>query len=168
MLNARRVVWIASLAVLVGAFGSPRPAEAQVDLEGATRLAFTGSLTSLAGDAVGLVNAGLSRVLDGGTEFGGDMFLVVSGGGADGFLFFRGTHNFVRESLTVPFVTAGVGIPLGGFGGAYPFQGGGGIKRFLNEDASLDVMAAYQAILNSFGGSSSVSVQFGLSFYFGN
>ena len=114
MLNTNRMVWIASLAVLAGAFGAPRPAEAQVDLEGATRLAFNGTFASAAGGgAFGALNAGVSRVLDGGIEVGGDVAAIVSGG-VTGVLSLRGGYNFIGESLTVPFVTAGFGTSLGG------------------------------------------------------
>ena len=81
------------------------------------------------------------------------------------WLFFRGTYNFIGESLTVPFVGAGYGSSLGDVTvGVY--QVGGGIKRFLSERASFDVGVSYQGI--TAGGPGQMSLQYGMSIYLGN
>ena len=176
-----RVVWIASLVVLAVAFVSPQPAEAQVDLGGATRISFSGNITDIT-NARGFVAMGASRVTEGGAEFGGDIQANITANGVTGFAFFRGSYNFIGESLTVPFVSFGIGTSLGGTGTSlggtgtslgggkyYPYEAGGGIKRFISESASFDVLGTYRATLSGTGGGNGVvSVMFGMSLYFGN
>ena len=169
-----RVVWIASLVVLAVAFVSPQPAEAQVDLGGATRISFSGNITDIT-NARGFVAMGASRVTEGGAEFGGDILANITANGVTGFAFFRGGYNFIGESLTVPFVSFGIGTSLGGTGTSlgggkyYPYEAGGGIKRFISESASFDVSGTYRATLSGTGGGNGVvSVMFGMSLYFGN
>ena len=138
-----RFVQTAVFIVLAGAFVSPQPATAQVDLGGATRISFSGSIADIT-DASGFVALGASRVTEGGAEFGGDLLANISENGVTGFAFVRGGYNFIGESLTVPFVSFGVGTPLGGELQVYPYEAGGGIKRFISESASFDVSAHYR------------------------
>ena len=170
---ASKVVCIASLVALVGIVVFPRPAEAQVNLQGATRVEFSGSVSDLTADPAGFMLAGVSRITEGGAEFGGDVsmnFLPDGQGGysVSGFGFFRAGYNFIGESLTVPFIMGAVGTPLDGTGGFYPYEAGGGIKRFLSEVSSFDITVGYQGSLNSFSQSGTVTARFGISFYFGN
>ena len=103
--------------------------------------------------------------MENGFELGGDISGFYSSGGFFGFGFFRGTYNFIGESLTVPFVGAGYGSSLGDVTvGVY--QVGGGIKRFLSERASFDVGVSYQGI--TAGGPGQMSLQYGMSIYLGN
>ena len=168
-----KVVCIASLVVLAGVVVSPRPAEAQVNLQGATRVEFSGIVGDLTNKPTGFMLAGLSHITEGGAELGGDLSMrfspnMAGGYSVSGFGFFRGGYNFIGESLTVPFVMGAVGAPLDGTGDHYPYEAGGGIKRFLSEASSFDITVAYQGNLNSFSQSGTVTARFGISFYFGN
>lgn len=164
------IVWVAMLVVLAGMFGLPRGAAAQIDLGGTTRLAVSGAVPDLLDPEQGFVSVGASRVTEGGVELGGDISASFSGSGVSGFGFFRGVYNFVGESLTVPFVTGGVGTPLGSDTGSYVlYNAGAGVKRFIDESASFDIMANYQgALTGSGGGGGTLSLVFGLSIYLGN
>ena len=163
------IVWVATLVVLAGMFGLPRGAAAQMDLGGATRLAVSGSVPDLLDPEQGFVNVGASRVTEGGAELGGDISASFSASGVSGFGFFRGGYNFIGESLTVPFVTGGVGTPLGSATGSYVlYNAGAGVKRFIDESASFDIMANYQGLLTGSGGGGTLSLVFGLSIYLGN
>ena len=64
-----KVVCIASLVVLAGVVVSPRPAEAQVNLQGATRVEFSGNVYDLTNKPTGFMLAGLSKITEGGAEF---------------------------------------------------------------------------------------------------
>ena len=167
----KRIVWVATLVVLAGLFGSPRGAAAQVDLGGATRLSLSGSVPDLLNpNQGGFVNVGDSRVTEGGAELGGDISASFSPNGVRGFGFFRGGYNFIGESLTVPFVTGGVGTPLGSDTGSMVFyNAGAGVKRFIDESTSFDLMANYQGLLSGSGvDGGTLSLVFGLSIYLGN
>lgn len=178
-----RGIWIASLVMLAGGAVLPHSAEAQMDLGGATRVSFSGNVTNLTkpDNLNGTVFMGLSRISEGGAEFGGDLILNISATPAasgtqvraSGFGFFRAGYNFIGESLTVPFVTGGVGLPFQREGDQlfFYYSASGGIKRFINESASFDVAGNYQGVLSGgMGGFSGgqFSVQFGMSLYFGN
>lgn len=180
-----RGIWIATLVVLVGVALSPGWAEAQMDLGGATRVSFSGNLTNLTKpDALNAtVLMGLSRISEGGAEFGGDLILNMSSTPATtgspasrvvtGFGFFRAGYNFIGESLTVPFITGGVGLPFQRESDQlfFYYSASGGVKRFINESASFDVAGNYQGVLSGGQGAFSggqFSVQFGMSLYFGN
>ena len=182
-----RGIWIASLVLLAGATALPHSAEAQMDFGGATRVSFSGNVTNLTkpDNLNGTVFMGLSRISEGGAEFGGDLSLNISATStatstgsvtqvrASGFGFFRAGYNFIGESLTVPFVTGGVGLPFQREGDQlfFYYSASGGIKRFINESASFDVAGNYQGVLSGgMGGFSGgqFSVQFGMSLYFGN
>ena len=67
-----RTVWISSFVISAGALVSPQPVEAQVDLGGATRVSFSGSLTGFE-DLQGNMLAGVTRISEGGVEFGGQL-----------------------------------------------------------------------------------------------
>lgn len=180
-----RGIWIATLVVLVGTAVSPDWAEAQMDLGGATRVSFSGNVTNLTkpDNLSGTVFMGLSRISEGGAEFGGDLILNISatpgrsgagtGVSASGFGFFRAGYNFIGESLTVPFITGGVGLPFQRESDQlfFYYSASGGVKRFINESASFDVAGNYQGVLSGGQGAftgGQFSVQFGMSLYFGN
>ena len=192
----RRLAAVASFVLLTAAFASPRQAAAQIDLGGAARVSFNGSLTEEAGAPSVTLLAGLTYLTEGGAEFGFDVTNDFEGGreiggvkqesSQSGFFFLRGGYNFIGESLTVPFVSGGIGFNLantgeigftdpgfddfelgGGTSASTVYELGGGIKRFLNERASFDVMGNYRDALEGTG-SGSLSVQFGMSLYFGN
>ena len=190
----RKFVSFASLAALVLVVILPSEAVAQVDAAGSWKVTFSGGGTL--GKNTNLTNIiGLSRFTESGLELGGNIlasfstsqrqgtcdeydsysgdcrsFSTVSDVSVDGFGFFRATYNFIGESLTVPFVTAGFGVPLKTFeeneSGYSLIDFGGGFKRFFNERASFDVSLTYQAILREGGGEGSLSVLYGMSMYF--
>ena len=193
----RRIAAVASFLLLTAVFAPPRQAAAQIDLGGAARVSFSGSLTEEAGAPNVRLLAGLTYLTEGGAEFGFDVTSNFEGGrdfgggvqqgsSQSGFFFLRGGYNFIGESLTVPFVSGGIGFNLanmgeigftdpgfddfelgGGAGASSVYEVGGGVKRFLNEQASFDVMGNYRGMLEG-SGSGSLSVQFGMSIYFGN
>ena len=134
-----------------------------VNLRGKTRLNLGGTATF--GSTIGSTAiAGISRFTEGGYEFGGDIYGYFSRHNTSGTMFVRGGRNFVGESRTVPFVTAGLGAPLGSRRG-YLWDAGGGFRQFTEDGLmSMDVTAGWQ------GGSQSSDqavLRFGLSFYFG-
>ena len=164
---AKWTLFVSFFAImLVLAF--PGQAMAQVDLGGASRITFSGSGTVSESPMVTTI-AGISRFTEGGLEIGGDIWAFFSESGVSGTGFGRVSQNFIGESLTVPFVTGGVGAPFSG--GGFLYDAGAGIKRFLDERTSFDLMASWQGYLSTGrggGGSGSLSVRFGLSIYLGN
>ncbi|MCY4662174.1 MAG: hypothetical protein OXF93_20585 [Acidobacteria bacterium] len=157
-----RIPSLCALVFFLGFFGQ---AAAQVDAAGSWKVALNGGGTL--GDHPNFnTNIGFSRFTESGFELGGDIVGIYAGGGFSGFGFFRGTYNFIGESLTVPFVGFGYGSTLGGGLSAGVYQVGGGIKRFLSERASFDFGVNYQGITE--GGAGQMSLQFGMSLYLGN
>ena len=167
-----RTVWISSFVfvILAGALVSPQPVEAQVDLGGATRVSFSGSLTGFEDptNLQGNMLAGVTRISEGGAEFGGQLTMNVNKASVSGFGFFHAGYNFIGESLTVPFVSGGVGSPLGqGIGDLILYNASGGVKRFVSERASFDVTGSYQGYLTGdIGSGGNVVLLFGMSLYF--
>lgn len=134
-----------------------------VNLRGKTRLNLGGTATF--GDTTGATAiAGVSRFTEGGYEFGGDIWGYFSRHSTSATVLVRAGRNFIGESRTVPFVTGGLGAPLGSVGG-YLWDAGGGFRQFTEDGLmSMDVTAGWQ------GGSRAPDqaiVRFGLSFYFG-
>ena len=164
-----KLAGIVSIATVVWVVAFPGRAAAQLDLGSAARITFNGSM-DLSDSPSGVALIGASWVTEGGVEFGGDIVSSFSGDGADGFGFFRGGYNFIGESLTVPFVTAGIGFPLKPPSGStvYLYEAGAGIKRFFNERASFDVVGNWRGALSGGigAGGGSLSMQFGMSVYF--
>ena len=141
-------------------------AMAQVDAAGSWKVTLNGGGT-LGDSPIFNANIGFSRFTESGFELGGDIMTFYAGGGLSGFGFFRGTYNFIGESLTVPFVGFGYGSSLGGDISAGVYQFGGGIKRFLSERASFDLGVNYQGATQG-GGAGQMAMQFGMSLYLGN
>lgn len=88
-----------------------------------------------------------------------------------GFLFATLKYNFIGESLFVPFLHAGLGVPLETNADFHVLEYGGGFKAFFTERASFDLTGVLQTFSYSsdFGSASdtSLSLRYGLSFYFG-
>ena len=163
---ANRTLFVSFFAVWLFAFSGQ--AMAQVDLGGASRITFSGSGSISESPTVTTI-AGISRFTEGGLEVGGDIWAFFNESGVTGTGFARVSQNFIGESLMVPFVTGGVGAPFSG--GGFLYDAGAGVKRFLDERTSFDVMASWQGYLSTGqggGGSGSLSVRFGLSIYLGN
>ena len=179
---------LAVFAVIVFALAFPGQSMAQVDAAGSWKVTFSGGGTL--GENTNFNNImGFSRFTESGWEFGGDILanffkspsfcvsydfygncLGEEGGGVSvgGFGFFRGTYNFIGESLTVPFVTAGYGAPLDSNAGSGVYQVGAGIKRFLSERASFDLAVNYQGLAGGQGGGGgAISLLYGMSLYLG-
>ena len=156
-----RILALYTLVVFLGLSGQ---ALAQLDAAGSWKVTLNGGGTL--GDSPSFsTNVGLSRFMENGFELGGDIFGVYSSGGFSGFGVFRGTYNFIGESLTVPFVGVGYGSTLGDVTvGVY--QVGGGIKRFVSDRASFDVGVSYLGATQ--GGAGQVMLQYGMSIYLGN
>ena len=135
----------------------------RLDVRGLSRVSVSGTATIGEHAALTAVG-GLSRFTHSGLEFGGDVVASYAGGGTIGAGFFRASQNFIGESLTVPFVTGGMGAGFGGLGG-FVYDAGGGIRRFTpDQRSSFDIMATWQGGRRS-GGTAALRV--GLSFYFG-
>ena len=174
-------------AVVVLALALPGRATAQVDAAGSWKVTFSGGGTL--GEFTNFNNImGFSRFTESGWEFGGDILANFSqspsfcvdfdfsgeclheeGGGVSvgGYGFFRGTYNFIGQSLTVPFVTAGYGAPLDSNAGSGVYQVGAGIKRFLSDRASFDLAVNYQGTTGQVGGGGAISLLYGMSLYLG-
>ena len=160
----------ALFAVVVLALTLPGRAAAQVDAAGSWKVTFSGGGTL--GEFTNFNNImGFSRFTESGWEFGGDILsnFSQSDGGVSvgGYGFFRGTYNFIGQSLTVPFVTAGYGAPLDTNAGSGVYQVGAGIKRFLSERASFDLAVNYQGGTGQGGGGGALSLLYGMSLYLG-
>ena len=163
---------LAVFAVIVFALAFPGQSMAQVDAAGSWKVTISGGGTL--GENTNFNNImGFSRFTESGWEFGGDIqanFLAVGGDvSVGGVGFFRGTYNFIGDSLTVPFVTAGYGAPLDtNAGGSGVYQVGAGIKRFLSERASFDLAVNYQGQAGGQGGGGgALSLLYGMSLYLG-
>ena len=134
--------WVGVAATLT-ILASAAMSEAQVNLRGKTRLSFSGLGTISSNSSVTAI-AGASRFTESGLEFGGDVWTIVNDGGASGTVFVRVGQNFIGESRTVPFVSAGAGVPFGSRG-RFAYDAGGGMRRFTEDGlASFDVMAGWQ------------------------
>ena len=154
-LSAVMAAMLMTVATEAAAQGVNLRGKTRVNLAGAARFGDTTSATAI---------AGVSRFTQEGYEFGGDIVGYFTRGGSSARALLRGGRNFVRQSRTVPFVTGGIGVPLGAAGG-YLWDAGGGFRQFTEEGLmSFDLMAGWQ------GGNRSPDhgiVRFGLSFYFG-
>ena len=65
----------------------------------------------------------------------------------------------------MPFVTGGIGAPIGGSGSVL-YDAGGGVRRFTaDRRSSLDVTGTWRG---GHAGGGHLGVRFGLSYYFGN
>ena len=161
----KRLVCTTALVLLAGKFVAPDKAMAQMDLGGATRMSVNGSVPDLMNPERGNIAVGLSRVLEGGAEVGGGVGMNLSPEGVGGDAAFRGGYNFFGESLVVPFVDGGIGFPFGpDMEFNLQFDAGGGIKRFISETASFDIVARYAGAFSS-PGSGGLSLNFGMSIY---
>lgn len=156
-----RILVPCAVVILLGLSGQ---ALAQLDAAGSWKVTLNGGGTL--GDSPSFnTNVGLSRFTESGFELGGDIAGFYGSGGFVGFGFFRGTYNFIGESLTVPFVGVGYGSSLGDVtSGVY--QVGGGVKRFLSDRASFDVGVSYMGVTG--GGAGQMFLQYGMSLYLGN
>ena len=75
-----------------------------------------------------------------------------SGWSTSGFLFGKFRYNFIGESNTVPFLELGVGAPLDeNAAESILYQGGAGLKQFINEHVSFDVVGVYEPFIVTFG-----------------
>ncbi len=162
MMKARVTVW--PLVILVSALAMASDSAAQrLDVRGLSRVSVSGAAT-MGEHSVLTATGGFSRFTHSGLEYGGDVVAAYAGGGTTGALFARVSQNFIGESLTVPFVTGGVGTGFGGLGG-FVYDAGGGIRRFTSDQrSSFDFMATWRGGRRS-GGTAALRV--GLSFYFG-
>lgn len=155
---------MAALVVFVSALTMTSESAAQrLDVRGLSRVGVSGRATIGDYSSV-MVNGGYSRFTYSGLELGGDVYASYSGGGTNGAVFFRASQNFIGETLTVPFVTAGVGSGFGSLG-TFVYDAGGGFRRFTpDQRRSFDFVATWQGGRGT-GGQAALRV--GLSFYFG-
>lgn len=181
--------------LLLAAALSPLNGSAQIAAAGSTKLSLSGS-GFVGSDFTNMTNIlGLSRFSRSGLEIGGDIMLAMSrtagapsydfdpvtgemyetGGGESeltttGFMFGRIAYNFIGESTTVPFVSVGLGAPISD-AETIPIliDIGGGIKKFISERASFDIMANYQgqSVDGEISWQDGLSLYYGLSFYLG-
>ncbi len=162
-----RLRWLACVVFLLAFAAS---AEAQVAGSG-MRLGFSGSLQVPEGGDPNMTNL-ISISYFSRFEGGANIIASTAGGKTSGFFFGTLKYNFIGESLFVPFLHGGFGTPLDNTS-VNILEYGGGFKAFISERASFDVTGGLQTLSTSgdggFGGgsSSSFSVRYGLSFYFG-
>lgn len=155
----------------------PATATAQIDTRGKKSLSVSAFGTIQEGSTLGSVSGGLTAFLTEAIELGGDVQLTISsfsdGFGTtttntQGFMNARGRYNLVGQSMTVPFVSLGVGKNVGGTSTTV-LSAGGGIKRFINERVSFNGEGIYQnlSVSTDFGDSSSSSILLlvGISIY---
>ena len=111
------VKWTSSVScfAVVSLFALSGQAMAQVDLGGASRITFSG-FGNISESPTVTTTVGISRFTEGGLEVGGDISAFFYEDGVFGSGFGRVSWNFIGESLTVPFVTGGVGAPFSGWG----------------------------------------------------
>ena len=171
-MGSRYLRWMASLVLFSAVAAS---AEAQV-AGGGMKLGFSGNGQFMEGGNTTLTNiievSYFSR-LEGGAYI--TAFTSSSAASSDTSGFFFGTfkYNFIGESLFVPFLHAGFGLPLQTGASFNVLEYGGGFKAFFSERASFDVTGALQTLnfsggdFSSGGSSSSFALRYGLSFYFG-
>lgn len=165
----------------------PAAASAQIDTRGKFSVQVAGFGTLAEGNTTGTVLGGLTTFVTKAIEIGGDVSLSASNGqdefgestvNTTGFLTARLRYNLVGQSLTVPFLSLGMGTSIGSDISSQIFNAGGGFKRFLNERVSLNGEANYQTIQQGdfdagggfiVEGGSSSAIQFlvGISIYTG-
>ncbi len=170
-------VLLVALAFLAVGLNSER-ASAQIDTDGAVQIGISGFGLVGADDQVAFAGLSLTKFTGERLEIGGDLMLsFTKSSGSDsevgGFFMGRTRYNFIGESMTVPFVSAGVGTQLDdpGEGESRPviFQVGVGFKHFLNENVSFNVEAlSYAALVDGeFEVMEAAFILFGLSIYVG-
>lgn len=172
----RRIQAISLLGLFAALLAVPAGADAQIRTGGKTQLGVSG-FGGVGERNFGSVTFSITQYVSDSFEIGADTnftFTERAGGTQlNGFFFGRIRYNFVGQSMTVPYLSAGGGTNLASGGGASSFDfvvfdAGIGLKHFLNERVSFNAEASGRAHANGdFEIQEQVYLQAGLSMYLG-
>jgi hypothetical protein len=140
--------------------------------DGSTSLSGQLSITKFFTNALEIGAAVQATATGTSTGGGDDVFGDGGGGGTElsvsGYVFGQAKLNFVGQGLTVPYLTVGAGAPIQADVSSLTFQYGGGIKRFLSENVSINGEAVALGMATDYGfeAAQSILLNFGISVYF--
>lgn len=158
----------AFLASVVLLLAVPAAGQAQLSTSGKTQLGINGFGTFTENTQRLISTLSITQFVSEGLELGADLTLQTDFEDASGFAFGRARYNFVGQSMTVPFLSLGVGKELSANTNAL-FSGGVGLRHFVSEDVSLnaETSTSWSFVNSNLTWSEAVMLNFGVSVYFG-